>query len=401
MILRSVKNTYHKGQGIAANLIYGFPAGKMIIIGVTGTDGKTTTASMIYHILKASGKKVALISTVAAIIDGVSYDTGFHVTTPSAFSLQRYVKLAKKRGVTHLVLEVTSHGLDQARVHGVPFAIGVITNITHEHLDYHKTYEAYVFAKTRLLLAAKKAVLNQDDASFPLVDEILKERKYKGKVLTYGAKTGDFNFQNTSFALQIPGKFNQYNALAAWSVCRELEIPEDEIGGALETFVLPIGRGEMLYQKDFSVMVDFAHTPNAILQILKAVHDEIRPKGRIIHVFGSAGDRDQTKRPMMGDASSRFANVIILTAEDPRDERIEDINLEIKSGISSRRSISILEVLDRQKAINQAIAMAEKGDFIIITGKGHERSMNFGHGEVSWSDHEAVEKALVAREKQE
>ena len=401
MNFRSVKNTYHKGQAVAANVLYGFPAGRMTIIGVTGTDGKTTTASMIYHILSASGKKTALISTVAAIIDGAVYDTGFHVTTPSAFSLRRYLKLAKKKGVTYLVLEVTSHGLDQARVHGIPFAISVITNVTHEHLDYHRTYEAYVLAKTRLLRASKTALLNRDDSSFPLIEQALKDYRYQGKLLTYGAEDATFALKNTSFTLQIPGQFNRYNALAAWAVCQELDIAQATIQEALGTFVLPVGRGEIVYRKDFSVMIDFAHTPNAIEQILRTIHDEIKPTGRIIHVFGSAGKRDSTKRPLMGRASSRFADVIILTAEDPRQERVENINTEICDGIPSeilvKRSVTVEEITDRQNAIDHAIMMAKKGDFVVITGKGHERSMNLGHSETPWSDHEAVEKAIAKR----
>ncbi len=401
--LRDIKNTYHKGQGIAANLRYGFPGRKMNIIGVTGTDGKTTTASMIYAVLARAGFKAALISTVSAIIDGASYDTGFHVTTPGAFPLQRYLALAKRHGVTHLVLEVTSHGLDQARVYGIPFSIGVITNVSHEHLDYHKTYEAYVKAKTKLLLASKLAVVNQDDMSYPLISQILaaRSRRYPPPILTYGMETGDFNKKNTNFVLHVPGKFNIYNALAAWAVCRSLGVSAEIIREALKTYFLPVGRGEIVYDEKFTIMIDFAHTPKALAEILSTIKNDLHPVGRIIHVFGSAGERDRTKRPLMGMASATYADHVILTAEDPRREAVGSINSEIKSGMPRDRlvkqSVIVEEVNDRQRAIDAAVAMAKPGDFIVITGKGHEKSMNFGKGETHWSDHKAVIKALEKR----
>src|SRR5476651_838430 len=192
-MLQDAKNIYHLSRAVGANILYGFPGKKMKIIGVTGTDGKTTTSSMLYHILREAGFKTALISTVSAIIDGQAYDTGFHVTNPDSMALQSYLKKAYQLGVTHLVLEVTSHGLHQHRVLGVPFEIGILTNITNEHLDYHRTYENCVKTKARLFQMSKLAILNKEDRSYELVKKFIPTKR----ILTYGFhKDTDSNLEN-------------------------------------------------------------------------------------------------------------------------------------------------------------------------------------------------------------
>ncbi len=394
------KNSYHLLQGVIANLYYGFPGKDMTIIGVTGTDGKTTTVSLIYHILESSGKKASLLSTLSAVINGKSYDTGFHVTTPSAWSVQKYLKKAKDAGSEYFVMEVTSHGLDQNRVWGIPFAIGVLTNITHEHLDYHKTYERYVLAKTKLLKNAHIAIINKDDETYKNLESIIQNSKFKGKkLITYGlSDKSDVSPKTFPFETKLFGEFNLYNCLAAIGTCMELGISEKEIRTAIITFTPPVGREEIVYDKDFKVMIDFAHTPNSIEKLLQSIKKEMKPKGRIIHVFGSAGRRDSSKRSLMGKASDKYADIIILTAEDPRDEKIEAIIKQINEGILAKHfDETLFEIPDRQEAINKAVALVQKNDIVVITGKGHERSLNLGHGEVPWSDHEAVKKALELR----
>ena len=427
-MLRTLKNTYHLGRALIANTRYGFPSRQMTVIGVTGTDGKTTTSSLIYHILNEAGLKVAMITTIGAYLGDKAIDTGFHVTTPSSMALNKYISRAKKAGMQYLVLETTSHALDQNRVAGISFDIAVLTNITHEHLDYHKTYNKYLAAKLKLLKKAKVAVLNMDDKSFGLVKRSLQKKI----VYTYSLtnQKASFTPRKYPFNTRLLGHFNRANSLAAIAVAKRLKIADQDIRRALLSFSAPIGRQEMLYNKNFSVMVDFAHTPQAFLQILSDL--KRKTKARLIHVFGSAGERDSSKRPFMGKASSKYSDIIILTAEDPRHESVSKINKDIRSGvtkefkelvnsqellaISQQKNIIesnghqpastakrgeliakgklLFEIPDREEAIKFALSMAERGDFIVITGKGHEQSMNLGQGEVPWSDVKVVKKYL-------
>jgi len=296
---QEVKNIYHLVQSISANVIYGLPSRGMLIIGVTGTDGKTTTSSMIYHILRAAGLKTALISTVGAYIDGKTYDTGFHVTTPGSLQLQSYIQKAKQAGVKYLIIETTSIGLHQNRIFGIPFNIAVLTNITNEHLDYHKTYEGYVKAKVKLFQKAKTVIINADDRSFKYISPYIQNKK----IITYSMKVdGDITPHSFPFKTNMIGEFNKYNCLAAIAVAKELDVKDQVITKALDTFIPPVGREEIVYDKDFKVIIDFAHTPGSFEAILSAM--EIMKKGRLIHVFGCAGQRDKYKRPEMGRISA-------------------------------------------------------------------------------------------------
>lgn len=388
-MLQKLKNFVHFFQAHTANLFYLFPYRGMIIIGVTGTDGKTTTASIIYHCLQKAGYKAAVVTSVSAIIDNKPEPVGYHVTTPRFFALRNLIRKAKKAGTEYLVLEVTSHALDQHRVAGIPFQAGVVTNITNEHLDYHKTYENYVKAKSKLLKSARNTIINKDDKSYKLLKKILKNKN----IVTYGfKKDSDINLHNFPFETKLIGSFNKYNCLAAIAVLSSIHIPDSVIRKGISTFKPPTGRQELVYDSNFKIYIDFAHTPNSFLEILPELK-KIK-KNRLIHVFGAAGARDHYKRPLMGRISSDYADIIILTAEDPRDESLTDINNEIKKGISKNFKGKILVINDRAEAIDTAVAMARAGDVIVLTGKGHESSMNYGDGEVNWSEHEAVKKAL-------
>ncbi len=379
-MLAKFKKIHRLVRAVGANLVYGFPSRGMVVIGVTGTDGKTTTASLIYHILKSSGRKVAMITTVGAYIGDKKYETGFHVTTPSSFTLQKYINQAKGAGCNYLVLEVTSHALDQNRTFGIKFDIAVLTNITHEYLDYHKTYENYLAAKLKLLKRSQTLILNQDDESFELIKPGLLDKE----IIPYSLKT------NTTFKTNLLGEFNKLNCLAAATVARKLLIKDRLIQKALSTFKPPPGRQQLIYNKLFKVMIDFAHTPNAFAKSLPAFKK--LATGRLIHLFGSAGARDKSKRPLMGEESAKFADIIILTAEDPRGEKVEQINLAIKKGIGQRKQV--VEIPDREEAIKYAFSIAKKGDVVVLTGKGHEQSMNLGQGEIPWSDTEIALKYL-------
>lgn len=391
---QKVKNIYHLGKAAVASKVYGNPARNLTVIGVTGTDGKTTTSNMIYHILETAGKKVAMITTVSAVIQGKEYDTGFHVSTPDAIALQKYLKKAVDQGAEYMVLEVTSHGLDQNRTAGIDFAVGVITNVTHEHLDYHRTYAEYVKAKAKLLKKTRVCIINKDDDSY---DSLMRYKKHLlgKKWITYGMnKNADLNPEIFPFQITLPGEFNKYNALAAVAACKELGVTDEIIKEGLKTFHLPKGRFDIVYDDKFEVIIDFAHTPNSLTQLLSSQKEKT---GRIIHVFGSAGERDKSKRPLMGEASAKYSDIVILTAEDPRSEKIDKICEDVASGaltVSHFNKENLQIIPSRQMAIDTAIEMAKDGDLVLITGKGHEVSMNMGQGEAPWSDYEAVNKAL-------
>lgn len=388
-MIRKLKNALHSFESSVANFIYGLPAKKITTIGVTGTDGKTTTTSLIYHILKTANFNPAMITTVGAQIGDETFDTGLHTTTPSAFTLQKYIKRAVDAKCDYLVLEVTSHALDQNRANGIKFKIGVLTNISHEHLDYHKTYQSYVDVKSKLFQRSEIAVFNKDDKSYSQVLEKCKS----SKIYTYSVRgPADFNLKSIKIPFPSQFEFNYENFLAAIAVSKILNISDVDIKVALSTFRFPAGRQEIVFDGDFRVVIDFAHTPNSFLKILDGIKKTTN--GNLIHVFGAAGERDKSKRSLMGEISAKFSDIIILTAEDPRSETIASINEQIKLGISDFKG-EIIEIQDRANAIRYAISIAKKGDIVLISGKGHEKSMNLGNGEISWSDHAAVEEALA------
>jgi len=387
-MLRIVKNYYHFLIGFFSVLWFRFPGRQLTVIGVTGTDGKTTTTTLIYEILKKAGIKASMITSVHAVIAGREYDTGFHVTTPNSFYVQKYMRDAVDHGDTHMVLEVTSHALGQHRVYGIPFRVGVITNVTHEHLDWHKTMKEYLQTKFILLRQSQIAVINRDEEN---IYEECKKTLTHNSLITYGIKQrADITPKNFPFQTLLPGQFNQYNCLAAISASQALSIDPKIIRKALAEFQGVVGRMQVVYKKDFTVIVDFAHTPNALVQALSTVRSVA--KGRLIHVFGSAGLRDPFKRPMMGKASAQYADVIVLTEEDYRTENVETIMDAIQKGIPAKKEVH--RIPNRLEAVRFAISNAKKGDIVIITGKGHEKSLCRGATEYPWSDQEEVKKAL-------
>jgi UDP-N-acetylmuramoyl-L-alanyl-D-glutamate--2,6-diaminopimelate ligase len=404
---------------------YDYPARKMTIIGVTGTDGKTTTANYIFEILIAAGIQAGMISTVNAVIGNQKLDTGFHVTTPEAPDVQRYLAQMVGAGLTHVVLETTSHGLAQDRVAACEFDIGVVTNITHEHLDFHGSYEAYRDAKGRLFtyLSAthtkiqgniRTAILNRDDQSFSYLDSMLETPV---KTIQYGLTAGvdvlaenvitkpnglDFRVVGANFEFQahtqLLGHYNVYNALAATAATvvglgLEPEFARKGIAalGGIPGRMQPVDLGQ-----DFLAIVDFAHTPNALLRALQAARPMIR--GKIIAVFGSAGLRDREKRRLMAEISAERAELTVLTAEDPRTESLDGILAEMAAGAEAKGGVegnTFWRVPDRGDAIRLAIEQANPEDMVIVCGKGHEQSMCFGDVEYPWDDCIALQAALA------
>ena len=402
---------------------YGYPARKLTMIGVTGTDGKTTTSNFIYHILQAAGIQTGMISTVNALIGDEVLDTGFHVTTPEAPDVQRYLSMMVEAGLTHCILEATSHGLEQQRVGACDFDIGVVTNITHEHLDYHGSYEGYQMAKARLFTGladshAKEhkpprvAVLNMDDGSYDYLPELAEVEQ-----IPYGlhpdAQLRAEDIQSTSQGLaftallpddQLPisanllGDYNVSNILAALAttvVALGIE-PSMAQKGIAALPGVP-GRMEPLdLGQDFEAMVDFAHTPNALKRALQAARN--MTDGRVIAVFGSAGLRDRAKRRMMAETSAELADLTVLTAEDPRTESLDDILEEMAEGARSKGGVeekTFWRVSDRGAAIRYALDLAQPGDLVVALGKGHEQSMCFGETEYPWNDRTALHAALA------
>ena len=376
-------------------MYFGYPSRTLKVIGVTGTDGKTTTTHLINDILKKAGKKTVMISSISA--------PGLHTTTPRPFELQKIFKNAITQQAEYVVLETTSHALDQFRVWGIDYEVSVITNITREHLDYHKVYEDYVSTKVKLLKLSKIKIVNHDDESFDVITKFIES----AKLITYGlTRESDYGWQPT-FSSKIKGQYNKLNILAAYAVCHKLGLNDKTIISAINDFILPTGRLDVIYKRDFKVIIDFAHTPNAIYNVLTAVKHEFQLQGRIIHVFGSAGLRDFSKRQAMGKASGQFADRVILTEEDYRTEKLEKICREIGSGLSelgfkqvepadlqkaSNKSFCILS--DRSEAIRAAIEMAKPGDIVIMTGKSHEKSLARGTKEYPWDEYNAVRMAL-------
>lgn len=402
-----VNYLYHLPLAFLASRLYGNPADDLEIIGVTGTDGKTTTTSLVYHILKSARRKVAMISTVEARIGKKSLDTGFHVTTPDPFLLQRLLRRIRSQKIRYVVLEVTSHGLDQFRFFPIRPEIAVLTNITHEHLDYHQSYANYRRAKLRLFAHAKHAVINKDQPDFAEINAALPKVLFS----TYSINTPSqlqaqdiietpegvsFRLGRYIYRLPLTGRYNVSNALAAISTALLLGIHPTDIKRSLATFPGVTGRLQPVPNSHgINAYVDFAHTPNALKNVLENLHQQKAKGSALIVVFGSAGLRDASKRPLMGAAAAAYADKIIITSEDPRDEDPAAIAAAILKGVPKGRRSRAQIILDRQAAINQAIMLAKAGDIVVACGKGHESSMNLdGWTETPWSDFEALKSAL-------
>lgn len=437
-----------------AAAFYDWPARKLTVIGVTGTDGKTTTTNLIYKILLAAKIKAGMVSTVNAVIGDEVLDTGFHVTTPDAHDVQRYLAQMVAAGLTHVVLETTSHGWAQHRVDACEFDIGVVTNITHEHLDQHGSYENYRAAKARLFSSLEKtlpkkqgnprmAVINRDDRSFEFLDGLIKTNK-----LSYGlGNNADVCGENIEYSLSgisftaaskdwrvairshLIGAYNVSNCLAALTVAiYGLGIQPEVAAQGIALLEGVPGRMERIEMgQNFTAIVDFAHTPNALKVALEAArkmlishredakaakenlnlrapgglrgskNQDQEPEPRVIAVFGSAGLRDKEKRRMMAETSAELADLTVLTAEDPRTESLSGILDEMATGARSkggREGETFWRVADRGEAIRFALSLARPGDIVLACGKGHEQSMCFGKVEHLWDDRIAMRAAL-------
>ncbi|MDP2873712.1 MAG: UDP-N-acetylmuramoyl-L-alanyl-D-glutamate--2,6-diaminopimelate ligase [bacterium] len=425
-------NLYHLFSAVAANLYYGFPSRKLKIVGVTGTDGKTTTVTLIFKILQSGGKKVAMVSTVEAFIGGQSYDTGFHVTSPDPWALQKFIRRMVDEDCEYAVLEVTSHALDQHRVWGIHFDVGVVTNVTRDHFDYHGTYENYLKAKAKLLLASGKIAINADDQSYrPLINFL--QAYHRSPELTYdlfgkaevtlvagSLKESQSEAVPTKFICRVQddqlevstwlrGQYNYANILAAIGAVKALGISDEATQAGIVNFSGVEGRWQKIeLGQDFVAILDFAHTPNALEVMLKNCRAQMPKEKKLAVVFGCAGLRDVGKRQQMGVISGRLADWVVLTAEDPRTEDVNAIIDQIavgceetgcrNQGLDSWADRGYFRIPDRQSAIEFALTrLAKSGDWVVVTGKGHEKSMCYGTSERLWSDKEEMERALRMR----
>lgn len=426
----------HDPRAAVAHLsaaFYGFPARQLTVIGVTGTDGKTTTANLIYQILLQAGCRSGIVSTVNATIDGETLDTGFHVTTPEAPEVQRILSRMQAAGLTHVVLEATSHGLAQHRVAACEFDVAVVTNITHEHLDYHGTYEAYREAKGRLFTSLlnthvksqgnpRAAVINLDDSSYDYLSGLYPGRKIAYSMRVAGKKGIESLFASDihplpsglSFTAKGPGfvfsvesplvgLFNVSNCLAAiGATVVALGIPVSAAQRGIAAMGGVPGRMERIdLGQSFTAIVDFAHTPNALKVALETMRESLQlagGAGRLIAVFGSAGLRDVQKRRMMAEVSASLADLSIFTAEDPRTESLDGILGDMAQGATSQGGVegqTFMRIAGRGEAIRFAVQQARPGDVVIACGKGHEQSMAFGTIEYPWDDRVAMRAALA------
>lgn len=413
-----VKSAAHV-LGLLAAAYHDFPSRKLEIIGVTGTDGKTTTCLLLHSIFKfVSDIRAGYISTISADFGDETLATGLHVTTPSAPRIQAYLAKMVEAGLTHCILEMTSHGLAQGRLNGVDIDVAVLTNVMHEHLDYHGSWEDYRAAKAimfsmlqnswRKPAREKVSIINADDPSFSyfaaipadrlITYSIAKEACYRAADIAYSPAGTQFHVADQALALQLPGEFNISNALAALSAARALGISWDAINAGIAAVELIPGRMERIDEgQDFIAMVDFAHTPNALKRALEAGRQMLSPGKRLIAVFGSAGLRDIEKRRLMAETSAQLADMTILTAEDPRTESLDDILAMMAAGCLAAGGVegeTFRRIPDRGEAIYAACQMAREGDLVMVCGKGHEQSMCFGTVEHPWDDRDALRAAL-------
>jgi len=416
----------HKARGMLAALIYQFPARHLKVIGVTGTNGKTTTCNMIAKILEKANYRVAMATTINFKIDRKEWKNLTKMTVVSPFALQKFLSDAVKAGCHWAVLETTSHAIAQYRNYGIDYDIAVLTNITHDHLDYHKTYEEYRDTKAQIFSTGETInILNNDDKSVTYLRDFPSK-----KTITYGVENPDNGRKNrpdilakkiileptgslftvvtpdsqVAIDLKLPGKFNIYNALAALACAYVLKIHLDLVKAALEAIAVMPGRMEKVdLGQSFTVLVDYAHTPDALEKIYQTL--TLAKRGKIIAVLGATGDRDRSKRPILGALAGRFADICLITDEDPYTENpvkiIEEVAVGVLRGSDPKNpkipGQNFFKVLDRKEAIAKAINLAHKDDIVIITGKGAEECMVVGHEKIPFSDRKIVKEFLLKR----
>lgn len=418
-LFRKIEPTGHLIESVLMNVRYGFPARKMRIVGVTGTNGKTTTSFMIHRLLHDSGIKVGLMTTVGNGIGEDIVPQKEHMTTTKASILQRRMREYARAGVEWVVVETSSHALAQHRVWGLPYEVAVMTNITHDHLDYHGTFENYVEAKRQLFKIANKhgmrfgAVNIQDPSAEKFIDTVANSTTYgigEGELVASKVKlaadhstyTASIDSDTYDIRVNIPGEFNVSNSLAAIAVGRKLGLTKAQIEKGIAALSGVPGRMNAINEgQAFKVIVDFASTPDGFEKFFKSV----RPltKGKLITVFGSAGRRDESKRAVQGKIAGKNADIVVVTEEDDRDVDGKLIMDQIAAGAKKagkKEGKDLFLILNREEAIGFAMAQATgPNDVVALLGKGHEQTIERADGVYPWNEAEVARAALQALKK--
>jgi UDP-N-acetylmuramoyl-L-alanyl-D-glutamate--2,6-diaminopimelate ligase len=414
-LFKRIEPTGHLLEAMLFNLVNGFPARNLKVIGVTGTNGKTSTCFLIHRMLTEAGYKAGIMTTVAYGVGDSIHPQIAHMTTVSVPQLHKRIKQMKAEGMEWLVLETTSHALAQHRVWGVPYSVAVLTNLTHEHLDYHGTFEKYRDAKKMLFIHANRnrkglraGVINADD---PQAGEFAKEVAnpirygvHKGELRAHDIKLSPsgsmfkavIDDERYDIVCKLPGSFNVSNALAAVGLGRAIGLSKQQIEQGIAALTRVEGRMDPIDEgQDFDVIVDFAHTPDSFEKLFK----DLRPvvKGKLICMFGSAGRRDEAKRAIQGRLAGEYCDEVVVTEEDDRDVDGAEIMNQIAEGVEKsgkKREKDLFLVHDRTEAIEFALKRAKKGDTVLFLGKGHEKTIERADGEHPWDEIDSARRGL-------
>ncbi len=392
--------------GDIATVFCGNPTKKMKLIGVTGTNGKTTIATTLYNIFRRLGYKAGLISTVCNYIDGEPIPTEH--TTPDAVTLNKLLAAMAEKGCEYAFMEVSSHAVEQKRIGGLKFVAGIFTNLTRDHLDYHKTFENYRNAKKKFFDGLGKdafAITNIDDKNGMVMVQNTKAqvKTYSmKKIADFKAKIIECHFEGMyleingkEVGVQFIGKFNVSNLLAVYGTAVMLGMPSDDVLVAMSEMKSVNGRFEALTSpKGFTAIVDYAHTPDALENVLNAIHDVLEGKGEVITVCGAGGNRDKGKRPIMAQEAVKQSDKVIITSDNPRFEDPQDIINDMLEGLDEEQKKKVIAIVDRREAIKTACAIAQKGDVVLIAGKGHEDYQEIKGVKHHFDDKEEVRKCF-------
>ena len=392
--------------GLVATTFYGDPTDKMELVGVTGTNGKTTVATLLYHTFRYFGYKVGLISTVCNYIDDQPVPTEH--TTPDPITLNRLLGQMADAGCKYAFMEVSSHSIAQKRISGLRFAGGIFTNLTRDHLDYHKTVENYLRAKKKFFDDLPKtafSLVNLDDKNGLVMTQNTRSKVYtyslrsladfKGKVLESHFEGMLLDFNNRELAVHFIGRFNAYNLLAVFGAAVLLGKREEDVLIALSTLHPVAGRFDAVRSpQGYTAIVDYAHTPDALANVLNAIHGVLEGRGKVITVVGAGGNRDKGKRPLMAQEAARQSDRLIITSDNPRFEEPQDIMNDMLAGLSKEDMQKTLAIADRREAIRTACMLAQKGDVVLVAGKGHEDYQEIKGVKHHFDDKEEVRKVI-------
>lgn len=411
--VKSLEESYRKSRSKIVSSIYGNPSKKLRVIAVTGTNGKTTTVNFLNEILKEAGYKTAMFSTANIEIAGVQTLNDLNATVSTTSRMQKFFKNAKKANADFVMIEATSHALAQHKLDGVPIEMAIMTNLTQDHLDYHKTMDNYAAAKAKLFqMRPKFIVLNSDDEWF----EYFNKFEARNQKIIYGtAKNAEVKIDSVKLykkgseahltidnnvslelATNLPGKYNVYNMTAAVSAAYLLGVSLENIQEGAANLEGVAGRFERAVEdQPYDVIIDYAHTPDALEKLLEAA--KAVTKNRVFLVFGATGDRDKSKRPIMGEIAIKKADRIFVTDEECYSEDPDSIRAEILEGMKKNDTLpaNIEEIADRREAIKKALSVAQKGDTVLITGMGHEVYRIIDGERIPWNDAEVVREILA------